>query len=109
MSKVSIIERNEKRLKLSRKHAEKRSKLKEISKNKSLSLEERFQATVKLAKLPRNSAPIRHRNRCAITGRPRGYYRKLGAAIDLVASVIAFFIISAKLFSLVSDKFLLFF
>lgn len=89
MSKVSIIERNEKRLKLSRKHAEKRSKLKEISKNKSLSLEERFQATVKLAKLPRNSAPIRHRNRCAITGRPRGYYRKLGVSRIAVRDLTA--------------------
>ena len=89
MSKVSLIERNEKRLKLSRKHAEKRSKLKEISKNKSLSLEERFQATVKLAKLPRNSAPIRHRNRCAITGRPRGYYRKLGVSRIAVRDLTA--------------------
>ena len=89
MSKVSIIERNEKRLKLSRKHAEKRSKLKEISKNKSLSLEERFQDTVKLAKLPRNSAPIRHRNRCAITGRPRGYYRKLGVSRIAVRDLTA--------------------
>ena len=75
---MSIIERNEKR-----------SKLKEISKNKSLSLEERFQATVKLAKLPRNSAPIRHRNRCAITGRPRGYYRKLGVSRIAVRDLTA--------------------
>ena len=73
----------------SRKHAEKRSKLKEISKDKSLSLEERFQATVKLAKLPRNSAPIRHRNRCAITGRPRGYYRKLGVSRIAVRDLTA--------------------
>ena len=54
--------------------------LKEMSKDRTLSMEDRFQATVKLAKLPRNSSPSRYRNRCAITGRPRGYYRKLGVS-----------------------------
>ena len=67
MSKVSITERNNKRWKLNKKYSSKRNKLREITKNKSLTMEERFQATVKLAKLPRNSASIRYRNRCAIT------------------------------------------
>ena len=78
MSKVSITERNNKRWKMNKKFSSKRNKLKDLTKNKALTMEERFQATVKLAKLPRNSASIRYRNRCAITGRPRGFIRKYG-------------------------------
>ncbi len=77
MAKTSAMERNEKRRDLVKKHAAKRKKLKAIIMNKEISAEERFAATLKLAKLPRNSAKIRIRNRCALTGRPRAYYRKL--------------------------------
>ena len=59
------------------KYADKRAELKRIARDQSLTLEERFQARLKLAELPRNSAAVRVRNRCEITGRPRGYYRKL--------------------------------
>ena len=77
MAKTSSIERNLKRIRLVKKFSKKREKLKEIIRNKKLPLEERFQAQLKLAKLPRNSAKIRIRNRCEITGRPHGVYRKL--------------------------------
>ena len=77
MAKTSSIQRNLKRIKLSKKYFKKREKLKKIITNKKLPLEERFQAQLKLAKLPRNSAKIRIRNRCEITGRPHGVYRKL--------------------------------
>ena len=77
MAKVSAIQRNLKRIKLSKKFDKKRKKLKAIVRNKKLPLNERFLAQLKLAKLPRNSSKIRIRNRCAITGRPHGVYRKL--------------------------------
>ncbi|WP_421723954.1 30S ribosomal protein S14 [Bauldia sp.] len=77
MAKTSAIERNKKRRRLSARYAEKRAELKSIAKDESLSLEERFQARMKLAELPRNSSPVRIRNRCEVSGRPRGYYRKL--------------------------------
>ncbi len=77
MAKVCMIEREKKRKKLVKQYADKRAKLKAIIKDKSVPAEERFQATLALAKLPRNSAKIRIRNRCAVTGRPRSYYRKL--------------------------------
>jgi len=77
MAKTSAIERNLKRIKLAKKFAKKREMLKKIIKNKKLPLNERFNAQLKLAKLPRNSAKIRIRNRCEITGRPHGVYRKL--------------------------------
>ena len=77
MAKTSAIERNLKRIRLSKKFLNKRKKLKEIIKNKKLPLTERFEAQLKLAKLPRNSARTRIRNRCEITGRPHGVYRKL--------------------------------
>jgi small subunit ribosomal protein S14 len=59
-------------------NAARRARLKAIVQNRSLPIEERFQATLKLAEMPRNGAKIRVRNRCRVTGRPRGYYRKLG-------------------------------
>jgi small subunit ribosomal protein S14 len=77
MAKTSMIERNEKRRRLVKKGENKRAKLKAIIKNKDLPADERFQATLKLAEMPRNGAKIRIRNRCALSGRPRGYYRKL--------------------------------
>ena len=77
MAKTSSIERNLKRIRLAKKFEKKRRDLKKIIKNKKLSLEERFNAQLKLAKLPRNSAKTRIRNRCEITGRPHGVYRKL--------------------------------
>ena len=77
MAKTSSIQRNLKRIKLVKKFSKKRKELKKIIKNKNLPLEERFNAQLKLAKLPRNSASTRIRNRCEITGRPHGVYRKL--------------------------------
>ena len=77
MAKTSAIQRNLKRIKLVKKFLKKRENLKKIIKNKKLPLEERFAAQLKLAKIPRNSAKVRIRNRCEITGRPRGVYRKL--------------------------------
>ena len=77
MAKKSAVEKNKTRERLASKYAAKRAKLKAMAKDESLSLEERFKARLKLAELPRNSASIRIRNRCEVTGRPRGYYRKL--------------------------------
>jgi|TARA_X000000368_G_C22676022_1_gene556098 small subunit ribosomal protein S14 len=77
MAKTSSIQKNLKRIKLEKKFSKKRRELKKIILNKKLPLDERFQAQLKLAKLPRNSAKIRIRNRCEITGRPHGVYRKL--------------------------------
>ena len=77
MAKKSAIEKNEKRRKMVAKYAARRAKLKAIAVDEDVPLEERFQARLKLAELPRNSAPNRVRNRCQVTGRPRGYYRKM--------------------------------
>ena len=77
MAKTSAIQRNLKRIRLSKKFLKKREALKKIIKNKKLPLDERFSAQLKIAKLPRNSAKNRIRNRCEITGRPHGVYRKL--------------------------------
>ena len=77
MAKLSSINKNNKRIKLSDKFFKKRKNLKKIIMNKNISFEERFKAQQKLSNLPRNSAKIRVRNRCQITGRPHGVYRKL--------------------------------
>ena len=77
MAKLSLINKNNKRIKLSNRLYSKREKLKKIVMNKKLPLEERFKAQQKLSKLPRNSAKVRVMNRCQITGRPHGVYRKL--------------------------------
>ncbi len=77
MAKQSAINKNNKRIKLSDKFFKKRQDLKKIIMDKKLTLEERFKAQQKLSKLPRNSSKIRVRNRCQITGRPHGVYRKL--------------------------------
>lgn len=76
MAKKSAIEKNRKRQLLVAKYAAKRARLKAIANDELLPNEERFMARLKLAELPRNSAPTRVRNRCEVTGRPRGYYRK---------------------------------
>ena len=78
MSKTSSVYRNLKRVKMAEKYANRRLKLKEVVMNKEASPEDRFQATLKLAEMPRNSARIRVRNRCKLTGRSRSYYRKFG-------------------------------
>ena len=77
MAKTGMIERNNKRRRLSARDAERRATLKEIANNKELPMEERFAARLKLARLPRNGSPTRIRNRCEVTGRPRGFYRKM--------------------------------
>jgi len=77
MAKLSSINKNNRRIKLSNQFFKKRKKLKKIVMNKKLPLEERFKAQQKLSKLPRNSAKNRVMNRCQITGRPHGVYRKL--------------------------------
>ena len=84
MAKESMKLKNEKRKKLVKKYKNKRAKLKEVIYNKDLPLDERFEASMKLAKLPRNSSEIRVRNRCVVTGRPRGYYRKLGVSRNVL-------------------------
>ena len=77
MAKKAMIEREKKRQKLVDKYAAKRAALKEIAKDESKPMEERFKARLKLAKLPRNSSATRLHNRCQLTGRPHAYYRKL--------------------------------
>jgi len=77
MAKTSSIEKNNRRRKLTKKFAGKRSRLKAIANDRNKPLEERFEATIKLAALPRNGSATRIRNRCEVTGRARAYYRKL--------------------------------
>ena len=77
MAKKSMVNREVKRAKLVKQHASKRAALKAVINDQSKPMEERFKATLKLAELPRNSAGIRVRNRCEVTGRPRAFYRKL--------------------------------
>ena len=77
MAKKSAIEKNKRRQNLVAKYAVRREALKAIARDQSNPAEERFKARLKLAELPRNSAKVRVRNRCALTGRPRAYYRKL--------------------------------
>ena len=77
MAKKSSVEKNNRRKRLVVQYAKKRAELKAVALDESLPLEDRFDARMKLAKLPRNSAPNRVRNRCESSGRPRAYYRKL--------------------------------
>jgi small subunit ribosomal protein S14 len=76
VAKTSAIAKNKRREKLVVKYAAKRAKLKAMATDPSLPTDEQFRARLKLAELPRNSAPTRVRNRCELTGRPRGFYRK---------------------------------
>ncbi len=78
MAKLSLINREEKRRRLVKKYADKRAELKAIIDDSSRSEEERMQARLKLQRLPRNANPTRLRNRCKLTGRPRGVFRKFG-------------------------------
>ncbi|HRF73284.1 MAG TPA: 30S ribosomal protein S14 [Accumulibacter sp.] len=78
MAKLAVINRGEKRRKLVEKYAKKRAELVAMVNDQSLSVEERFEARLKVQALPRNSSPVRLRNRCLLTGRPRGVYRKFG-------------------------------
>lgn len=77
MAKTSSMEKNKRRRKLSAQYAGKRKRLKELANDLKKPAEERFAARLKLAEMPRNSSPTRIRNRCELTGRARGYYRKL--------------------------------
>ncbi|MCS2610323.1 30S ribosomal protein S14 [Halomonas dongshanensis] len=78
MAKKSMIEREQKRAELVEKYAAKRAELKAIISDVNTSDEERFEATLKLQQLPRDSSPVRQRNRCRVTGRPHGFYNKFG-------------------------------
>ncbi len=78
MAKKSSIEKNKLRRKLAKQYAGRRERLLAVANDETKSMEERFEASLKLAELPRNSSPTRIRNRCEVTGRPRAYYRKLG-------------------------------
>src|SRR5271169_2077663 len=76
MAKTSSINKNNRRAQLVKRMAPKRARLKAVAEDRSLPPEERFAARLKLAEMPRNSSPVRVRNRCTLSGRPRGYYRK---------------------------------
>jgi small subunit ribosomal protein S14 len=78
MAKLALINRNDKRRKKVKKYAAKRAELTAIANNPKLAQEDRYEARLKLQRLPRDSSPVRVRNRCALTGRPRGTYRKFG-------------------------------
>ena len=80
MAKTALINRDLKRRKAVKKFAAKRAELLAIANNGSIDQEERYEARLKLQKLPRNASPVRLRNRCALTGRPRGVFRKFGLA-----------------------------
>ena len=80
MAKTALVNRNEKRRKTVKKLAGKRAELLAVANNPKVSQEERYEARLKLQKLPRNSSAVRLRNRCALTGRPRGTFRKFGLA-----------------------------
>ena len=77
MAKKSSIEKNNRRRRMTKQFSGRRARLKEISRDKTRPMEERFAASLKLAELPRNSSPTRIRNRCELTGRPRAFYRKM--------------------------------
>ena len=87
MAKLSLIEREKKRAKLVAKYAEKRAALEAIVADQSKSEEERYEARLKLQALPRNANPTRQRNRCSITGRPRGTFRKFGLARNKIREI----------------------
>ncbi|GAA6188141.1 30S ribosomal protein S14 [Litorivita sp. NS0012-18] len=90
MAKKAMLERQKKREKLVAKYATKRAALKEIVNDESKPMEERFRASLKLAKLPRNSAAVRLHNRCQLTGRPHAYYRKLKVSRIMLRELASF-------------------
>lgn len=77
MAKKAMVERERKRQRMVERHGKTRQEMKDILANRDITIEERFKITLKLAKMPRNSSPVRLHNRCQVTGRPKGYYRKL--------------------------------
>ena len=87
MAKLALIEREKKRTKTVAKYAAKRAELKVIIDDVSKSEEERYEARLKLQQLPRNASPTRQRNRCALTGRPRGTFRKFGLARSKIREI----------------------
>lgn len=87
MAKLALIEREKKRAKLVAKYAAKRANLKAIIDDQEKSEEERYMARLELQQLPRNANPTRQRNRCAITGRPRGTFRKFGLARNKIREI----------------------
>jgi small subunit ribosomal protein S14 len=87
VAKLALIEREKKRAKLVAKYAEKRAALKAIIDDQAKSEEERYEARLELQQLPRNANPTRQRNRCAITGRPRGTFRKFGLARNKIREI----------------------
>ncbi|MGS0895766.1 30S ribosomal protein S14 [Burkholderia stagnalis] len=87
MAKLALIEREKKRARLVAKFAAKREALKAIVEDQSKSDEERYEARLELQQLPRNANPTRQRNRCAITGRPRGTFRKFGLARNKIREI----------------------
>lgn len=90
MAKVSSVEKNNRRKRMVKRFASARAKLKAMAKDQALRPEERFAARLKLAKLPRNSAAVRVRNRCELTGRARGYYRKLRVSRLMLRELAAY-------------------
>jgi small subunit ribosomal protein S14 len=84
MAKKSRIEKNNKRIRMAAQYAERRAALKETIRSPHSTWEDKEEAKIKLQELPRNSSPIRVRNRCFLTGRPRGFYRKFGLARNMV-------------------------
>ncbi|MCS6765165.1 MAG: 30S ribosomal protein S14 [Candidatus Protistobacter heckmanni] len=87
MAKFSLIEREKKRAKLVAKYAARRAELKALIADQSKTEEERYEARLKLQQLPRNASPTRQRNRCALTGRPRGVFRKFGLARSKIREI----------------------
>ena len=87
MAKLALIEREKKRARIVAKYAAKRAELKAIIEDVSKSEEERYEARLKLQQLPRNASPTRQRNRCALTGRPRGTFRKFGLARSKIREI----------------------
>ena len=87
MAKLALINRQEKRLATVKKYAAKRKELFAIANNQKLAQEDRYEARQKLQKLPRDASPVRLRNRCALTGRPRGTFRKFGLARSKIREI----------------------
>ena len=90
MAKKSMVEREVKRARLVKQYAARRAALKATIEDQNLPMEERFKATLKLAKLPRNSSPTRLHNRCQLTGRPHAYYRKLKLSRIMLRELASF-------------------
>ena len=90
MAKKSAVERNRKRQRMAARDADKRKTLKEAANDRDLPMEDRFNARLRLAKMPRNGAAVRVRNRCELSGRPRGYYRKFRISRIALRELAAF-------------------